>query len=237
MLKQLALAGLAESEVAELVSALGVPGAEPAFVHALHGETDGNPFFIEEVVRHLRDSDRALDADISLAEAGVPDGVREVTARRLRRLDAESRQALAVAAVIGREFDYDVLAGRRSARGGRADRARSRRASRRACCARPGASAATPSRTRSCARRSTTGSRSCAARGCTVASARRSRACAAPTSIRTCRSSPTTSRRRRRSSSPSARSTSRSPPRAAPTACSPGRRPPSTTARRCERAS
>jgi DNA-binding SARP family transcriptional activator/tetratricopeptide (TPR) repeat protein len=109
MLKLLALGGLAESEVAELVSELGVPGAEPAFVHALHGETDGNPFFIEEVVRHLRESDRALEADISLVEAGVPDGVREVTARRLRRLDAESRQALSVAAVIGREFDYDVL--------------------------------------------------------------------------------------------------------------------------------
>ncbi len=109
MLQHVALGGLAESEVAELVSALGVPTAEPAFVHALHGETDGNPFFIEEVVRHLRDSDRELDAGISLADAGVPEGVREVTARRLRRLDAESRQALSVAAVIGREFDYDVL--------------------------------------------------------------------------------------------------------------------------------
>jgi DNA-binding SARP family transcriptional activator len=109
MLRHVALSGLAESEVGELVTALGVPGAEPAFVHALHGETDGNPFFIEEVVRHLRDSDRALEADISLADAGVPEGVREVTARRLRRLDAESRQALSVAAVVGREFDYDVL--------------------------------------------------------------------------------------------------------------------------------
>ena len=109
MLKHLALTGLAEAEVAELVSALGVPGAEPAFVHALHGETEGNPFFIEEVVRHLRESERELAADVSLTDAGVPDGVREVTARRLRRLDAESRQALQVAAVIGREFDYDVL--------------------------------------------------------------------------------------------------------------------------------
>ncbi len=109
MLKRLELTGLAEREVAELVTALGVPAAEPAFVHALHGETEGNPFFIEEVVRHLRDSERELDAEVSLTDAGVPDGVREVTARRLRRLDAESRQALQVAAVIGREFDYDVL--------------------------------------------------------------------------------------------------------------------------------
>jgi DNA-binding SARP family transcriptional activator len=109
MLRHVGLTGLAESEVAELVSELGVPGAEPSFVHALHGETDGNPFFIEEVVRHLRDGDRELSAGVSLADAGVPDGVREVTARRLRRLDAESRQALQVAAVVGREFDYDVL--------------------------------------------------------------------------------------------------------------------------------
>jgi DNA-binding SARP family transcriptional activator/tetratricopeptide (TPR) repeat protein len=109
LLKRIHLDGLAEPEVAELVVALGVPAAEPAFVHALHGETEGNPFFIEEVVRHLREGDHDLRSDVSLTEAGVPDGVREVTARRLRRLTAESRQALQVAAVVGREFDYDVL--------------------------------------------------------------------------------------------------------------------------------
>ena len=109
LLKRLELPGLDEPEVAELVVALGVPAAEPAFVHALHGETEGNPFFIEEVVRHLRESDQELRADVSLTEAGVPDGVREVTGRRLRRLCPESRQALQVAAVIGREFDFDVL--------------------------------------------------------------------------------------------------------------------------------
>jgi DNA-binding SARP family transcriptional activator len=109
LLRRLELTGLAEREVAELVMALGVAGAEPAFVHALHGETEGNPFFIEEVVRHLREGGHDLQSDVSLTEAGVPDGVREVTARRLRRLTADSRQALQVAAVIGRDFDYDVL--------------------------------------------------------------------------------------------------------------------------------
>jgi DNA-binding SARP family transcriptional activator len=109
LLRHVELGGLAEPEVAELVAALGVPSAEPAFVHALHGETEGNPFFIEEVVRHLRDGHHDLRAEVSLTEAGVPDGVREVTARRLRRLCPDSRQALQVAAVIGREFDYDVL--------------------------------------------------------------------------------------------------------------------------------
>ena len=103
------LSGLDEPEVAELVSSLGVAGVEPAFLSALHGETEGNPFFIEEVVRHLRASGGRLHAAGSLTEAGVPDGVREVTARRLRRLGAPTRQALQVAAVIGREFEFDVL--------------------------------------------------------------------------------------------------------------------------------
>ena len=104
VLKRLPLSGLTEPEVAELLGALGPAEAAPDFVAALHSETEGNPFFIEEVVRHLGET-----GSVSLTDAGVPEGVREVTARRLRRLSGDSRQALAVAAVIGREFDYDVL--------------------------------------------------------------------------------------------------------------------------------
>ena len=92
--------------MAELASA---PASE-SFVHALAGETEGNPFFIEEVVRHIRDTAGALSEEVTLEEAGVPDGVREVTARRLRRLTEPTRAVLLVASVIGREFDYDVLA-------------------------------------------------------------------------------------------------------------------------------
>jgi DNA-binding SARP family transcriptional activator/tetratricopeptide (TPR) repeat protein len=103
-LERVPLVGLARAEVAQLVRALG---AEPdeTFIAALHEETEGNPFFIEEVVRHLGASGRAL----SLDDAGVPEGVREVIARRLRRLGEDARASLQVAAVIGREFDFDLL--------------------------------------------------------------------------------------------------------------------------------
>ena len=84
--------------------------ASESFVRALAGETEGNPFFIEEVVRHVRDTAGALSEEVTLEEAGVPDGVREVTSRRLRRLTEPTRAVLLVASVIGREFDYDVLA-------------------------------------------------------------------------------------------------------------------------------
>lgn len=108
-LRRLELGGLAEAEVGELVAELASAPATEAFVHALAGETEGNPFFIEEVVRHIRDTAGALTEEVTLEEAGVPDGVREVTARRLRRLSEPTRAVLLVASVIGREFDYDVL--------------------------------------------------------------------------------------------------------------------------------
>jgi DNA-binding SARP family transcriptional activator/tetratricopeptide (TPR) repeat protein len=103
MLERVPLSGLEPAEVAELVRALGAE-APPEFVAALHSETEGNPFFIEEVVRHL-----AASGTVSLADAGVPEGVREVISRRLRRLGEDARAALQVAAVIGREFDFDLL--------------------------------------------------------------------------------------------------------------------------------
>ncbi len=108
-LRRLELSGLAESEVGELVAELASAPASESFVHALAGETEGNPFFIEEVVRHIRDTSGALSEEVTLEEAGVPDGVREVTARRLRRLTEPTRAVLLVASVIGREFDYDIL--------------------------------------------------------------------------------------------------------------------------------
>ena len=108
-LRRLELTGLAEPEVGELVAELASAPATSSFVHALAGETEGNPFFIEEVVRHIRDTAGALSEEMTLEEAGVPDGVREVTARRLRRLSEPTRAVLLVASVIGREFDYDVL--------------------------------------------------------------------------------------------------------------------------------
>ena len=104
VLERLAVAGLDRPEVAQLVRALTGEAPEP-FVAGLHGETEGNPFFIEEVVRHLRETGAGLD----LARAGVPDGVREITARRLRRLGESARRALQTASVVGREFDFEVL--------------------------------------------------------------------------------------------------------------------------------
>jgi DNA-binding SARP family transcriptional activator/tetratricopeptide (TPR) repeat protein len=109
MLTRLDVSGLAEGEVGELVSALGADEPSPSFLTALHGETEGNPFFIEEVVRHLRDTDGGLSGTVELERAGVPEGVREVTARRIGRLTGPTREVVAVASVAGRAVSYDLL--------------------------------------------------------------------------------------------------------------------------------
>ena len=108
-LKRVDLDGLDAAEVAALVGALGGVIASEGFLEALTGETEGNPFFIEEVVRHLHETAGELLEVLALSEAGVPEGVREVTSRRLRRLSDPARRALVVASVIGRDFDFDVL--------------------------------------------------------------------------------------------------------------------------------
>jgi tetratricopeptide (TPR) repeat protein len=109
MLERLELGGLDACETSALVTALGGRPRTDEFVAELRDITDGNPFFIEEVVQHIAGPDGALGGGVALLEAGVPDGVREVTTRRLWRLATPAREMLATAAVIGREFDFDVL--------------------------------------------------------------------------------------------------------------------------------
>ncbi len=108
---QLDVAGLPEAAAMDLVR-LRVGGTPSlAFVQALYRETEGNPFFIEEIVRHLTDSGvRSQEAGAGdLERVGLPDDVRDVISRRLDRLDPGSIEWLRVAAVIGRDFDSGLL--------------------------------------------------------------------------------------------------------------------------------
>jgi DNA-binding SARP family transcriptional activator/tetratricopeptide (TPR) repeat protein len=105
------LTGLPEAEAMELVR-LRV-GAMPSidFMQALYRETEGNPFFIEEIVRHLLDSGvQAHEAGRrELERVGLPDDVRDVISRRLARLDPPTIDWLRVAAVVGRDFDSGLV--------------------------------------------------------------------------------------------------------------------------------
>ena len=111
LMVQIDVGGLPEAEAIELVRlrAGGTPSL--AFVQALYRETEGNPFFIEEIVRHLTDAGvRSQDAGArDLERVGLPEDVRDVISRRLDRLAPGSIEWLRVAAVIGRDFDSALL--------------------------------------------------------------------------------------------------------------------------------
>ena len=104
-----------EQDVAELLATLGAPDPPAALVSAIFRETEGNPFFVEEVFQHLREEGRVLDADghwlpdVELDGIQVPEGVRLVIGRRLARVSADCLAVLTAAAVIGPRFTIAVL--------------------------------------------------------------------------------------------------------------------------------
>ena len=84
---------------------------------ALLAETAGNPFFVGEILRHLAESgaiyqrdDGRWTADSDLRAVGLPVSVREVIGRRIAALGPDTERVLALAAVIGRDFDIGLLA-------------------------------------------------------------------------------------------------------------------------------
>jgi class 3 adenylate cyclase len=85
--------------------------------HAVRQETDGNPFFTTELLRHLGESGLVYQDDSGrwvaredLYEKGLPQSVRAVVGQRVDRLGEDMRKTLSQAAVIGREFDVNDLA-------------------------------------------------------------------------------------------------------------------------------
>jgi oligopeptide transport system substrate-binding protein len=85
----------------------------------LYQETEGNPFFLMQIVKALFESGvihlesgawRGDFAQISLGEIPLPTSVSQVIEARVHGLNDSSQEALRLAAVLGREFDYDLLA-------------------------------------------------------------------------------------------------------------------------------
>jgi len=108
-LVRLTLAPLSRADTMALVRALTRTGTDEAAVARLETQvwiaSEGNPFIVVETMRALRDG-AAPDASGSLP---LPQRVGEVLARRLERVSDKSQPLVAVAAVIGREFDFPLL--------------------------------------------------------------------------------------------------------------------------------
>jgi class 3 adenylate cyclase len=117
--RRISLKGFAEDDIASLLRVRAGHELDEtglALARALCEETDGNPFFIGEILRHLSETG-SIYQDVhgrwqgaeDLARAGLPQSVREVISARINRLGVDCQHLLEVAAVIGRDFNLDLL--------------------------------------------------------------------------------------------------------------------------------
>lgn len=105
---RLPLVGLTTEEVGTYLRGRSDADVPDDVARALRDRTEGNPFYIGQLVDLLAREDRLREA-AAVDELEVPDGVRDVVRRRLAQLPDHTRSLLETAAVVGRSFDADVV--------------------------------------------------------------------------------------------------------------------------------
>jgi len=109
------LRGLPRDDVKSFIEAIGEQETPDEFADVVHRETEGNPFFVAEVLRHLAETGalervdgRWVGTPESVA-ANLPEGVREVIGRRLDHLSEACNRMLTVASAMSGGFTVDVV--------------------------------------------------------------------------------------------------------------------------------
>ncbi len=105
------LDGLDEDEIGRFIAGETGFSPSPRLVDLVRAHTEGNPFFLAEVVRLLAErGELASDPDLGAMEhLAIPQGVWDVISQRLGRLSSDCNRVLITAAVIGRGFDLSLL--------------------------------------------------------------------------------------------------------------------------------
>jgi len=118
LVTEIALGPLTTAETTSLAEHVAGKQLDPAVANGLYSETEGNPLFIVEMVRagtlqRRKTEQGVLDQPLPLltqTASTLPPTVQTVLATRLAQLSPLAREVANVAAVIGREFTFSVLA-------------------------------------------------------------------------------------------------------------------------------
>jgi DNA-binding NarL/FixJ family response regulator len=106
------LTGLDHDGTGALVRARFGDKASDEFIQAVHNRTGGNPFFAHELLKALREQSVRVDGQSpALDRIEIPRSVRTVVAGRVARLTPGAQEVLALASVIGQQFDLEVVLG------------------------------------------------------------------------------------------------------------------------------
>jgi DNA-binding CsgD family transcriptional regulator len=115
--ERLPLKGLERQEVGELLTTIVERDVPHAVIDAISAETEGNPFFIREMLLHFVDTGAMYREDgtwtsdaLSVEELGIPEGVRQVVAQRLSRLSESANRLLTAASAFNGVFPFDIAA-------------------------------------------------------------------------------------------------------------------------------
>jgi tetratricopeptide (TPR) repeat protein len=110
------LRGLNADEVRRMLESITRESVPWGLAEAVHRQTEGNPLFVQEVIRYLveeglitRKEGRWRPTRDTPLEMSIPEGLRDVIGKRLSLLSPECNKLLAVASVIGREFALETL--------------------------------------------------------------------------------------------------------------------------------
>ncbi|MDQ4005665.1 MAG: AAA family ATPase, partial [Actinomycetota bacterium] len=114
LIRRLKLNRFTQVESAEFIQQVLGAKVDPAAAAAMHGQAEGVPFILEELVHSYRDAGMIQEIDRTWrlaknAERLVPSAVRTLISRRAARLPEETRTAMAEAGVLGRHFSLKDL--------------------------------------------------------------------------------------------------------------------------------
>jgi len=115
LLETFQVKNLNKDETIELIKrTFGEQTITSEFSDLIYGKTEGNPFFVEEVLRSLVEDGTIFRTETKwdrkpIQEIILPESVKSVLKSRLARLDSETLNVLVLASVIGSEFDFEVL--------------------------------------------------------------------------------------------------------------------------------
>lgn len=107
--RRLGLRGLGADDIAHLIEIASGERPSLALTSDVHRVTDGNPFYVDELLRLLAAEGRLCSTEPVSVSLAIPDGVQDAVRRRLEPLSSEAASLLEIAAVAGREFDTAVL--------------------------------------------------------------------------------------------------------------------------------
>jgi DNA-binding CsgD family transcriptional regulator len=103
------LRGLDRTDIGRMVKAVGDVPLPAQLVNEIQLRTEGNPFFVSEITRDLSRAAAYFGGEFDAVKFRIPEGVRQAIGVRLNRLSEQCNQALVMAAIIGKDFDFTLL--------------------------------------------------------------------------------------------------------------------------------